>query len=867
MDRNRHGGGVLAYIHNSLTWDIVLKGFNGLELIAFSIKSPLNASHHCVTILYRPPSSPVSFFDTFYNALCKISPAHYISFVLVGDFNVDYFCKDHPYFCKFQSIFHTLSLSQVVQSPTHATLNGDTTLIDWAVLSNVELLSECSIIPPLSNADHNGIYLHLKWKQSAEHVEQQPRTVWRYSFADFERACELIDDTDWVSLLPQDDIDTAAVNWHTRFLEIMHLCIPQQTLRKKKNLPWITKSILNLMKKRNAAFKVAKRSHDPRAAAKYRHLRNKVIKVMREARKDYLQKLNPLNTRQFWKTIKYLKKEQSTLPTLQHEHAFAESNQEKANMLNQYFSMCFNKAVPPLSSSGSSHFPLTECSDDLLCSEDEILNDIISLDVNKASGPDGISPIMLKRTAHSIAPSLTALFNISIRLGQFPELWKTSSVVPIPKSSSHKEASNYRPISLLSLLSKLIERHFHRLISDHLTEARQLSNNQWGFQARKSTTTALLSVVNEWHQILEHGGDIGAIFFDIKKAFDSVPHQPLLDKLCRYELDSHIISWVRSYLTERQQHVRVSGYASSNVPVLSGVPQGSVLGPLLFLIYVDDVFLTHLSTGSTLILFADDMLLYKPVKCCEDYHHLQEDVNSIYDWTCLNNFTLNSTKCKFMQITRRKTTTQSPQLHLNDRPIERVFEYKYLGVVISSDLTWASHINTICTRAKKVIGLLYRQFFNHTSSQTQLKLYKALVRPHLEYAAQVWDPYMTKDVSKLENVQKFALKVCLNGWNLSYHQLEDRSNLPMLQNRRQYLKLCTLYKLFHGLYNFPPHVLSSSTSRRNNHTCLSIPFARTTSYKASFFPSTIPLWNNLPSDAHLSPSLFYFKHHIEALFL
>ena len=247
----------------------------------------------------------------------------------------------------------------------------------------------------------------------------------------------------------------------------------------------------------------------------------------------------------------------------------------------------------------------------MLFTESQILDYLISLDVNKASGPDGISPIMLKRKAHSIAPSLTALFNIFIHLGQFPELWKMSSILPIPKSSCHNEASNYRPISLLSLLSKLIERHLHSLITEHITEARQLSNNQWGFQAGKSTTTALLSVVDEWYQMLEHGGDIGAIFFDIRKAlnFDSVPHQPLLDKLHRYELDPHIISWVRNYLTDRQQHVRVRGYASSNTQVLSGVPQGSVLGPLLFLIYVDDVFLTHLSTDSALTLFADDMLL------------------------------------------------------------------------------------------------------------------------------------------------------------------------------------------------------------------------------------------------------------------
>ena len=173
---------------------------------------------------------------------------------------------------------------------------------------------------------------------------------------------------------------------------------------------------------------------------------------------------------------------------------------------------------------------------ELLCTTDEVLFLIKSLDSSKANGPDGVSAQMLNATALSIAPSLTKLHNISISQGRFPECWRTSTVVPIPKSTNHKETTNYRPISLLSIVSKMLERHLHQYVTNHLNEHHPLSNKQWGFQSGKSTVTALLSVTHDWFQALESGQEVCSIFFDLKKAFDSVPHRPLMDKLASYGL-------------------------------------------------------------------------------------------------------------------------------------------------------------------------------------------------------------------------------------------------------------------------------------------------------------------------------------------
>ena len=350
---------------------------------------------------------------------------------------------------------------------------------------------------------------------------------------------------------------------------------------------------------------------------------------------------------------------ESTLPSLKHENIVASSDSDKANLLNSTFANYYNHSVPELSLSDLPEVVPTDCPAYLLCSEDEVYELLCTVDTTKSSGNDDISTRMLKETAFSITPAVTQLFNISLQLGEIPDEWKIARVSPIPKSSDKSDKSdpgNYRPISLLSVLSKLLEKHVRNLLVNHLEEFHPLSTQQWGFTHGKSTTGALLAATDNWHRLLDSGHDVCAEFFDFSKACDTVPHRLCIQKLRDLIVHPHILRWLTHYLSFRQQYVCVNNSASSILPVCSGVPQGSVLGPLLFIVYVNDITMTPLSDG-TMSLYADDILLYRPIYTPTDYHHLRGDVHNLCTWTDRNSLKFNANKFKYMIIIIQEEVT------------------------------------------------------------------------------------------------------------------------------------------------------------------------------------------------------------------
>ena len=350
-------------------------------------------------------------------------------------------------------------------------------------------------------------------------------------------------------------------------------------------------------------------------------------------------------------------------------------------------------------------------------------------------------------------------------------------------------------------------------------------------------------------------------FFDLQKAFDTVPHTALISKLTDLEIPTHLVAWISDYLYKRQQQVGIDGVKSPPVDVISGVPQGSVLGPLLFLLYIDGLARIQLHGGS-ITMFADDLLLYKVIRTPSDFDALQYDVNTLVQYISDHDLKLNVQKCKSLLISRRRNSVCSQPVKINEQPLEKVDLYKYLGVLISSDLSWSQHISYICSRAKRQLGLLYRHFYRDTEPNSLKMLYLTQVRPLLEYAVPVWDPYFVKDVEALESVQKFAAKMCTKSWQRwSYSEQLRALNLTTLKERRDYLKLCFLYKVFNNLIFFPesPLELRPPSATRSHDLTLDVPFAHTGAFYNSFFCQTPRLWNELPQEVVTSTSIASFK--------
>ena len=737
--------------------------------------------------------------------------------------------------------------------------NGSTSIIDLVFLSNPTSLLSCVKVPPLFNSDHNGLLTTLKWKATGSGVHSSRRPIWRYAYADWEKACELIDNTNWDSLY-SDDINLSWSNWQQQFMSIIEECIPKGVLPPRKNLPWLNKNLICAMRKRNQLYRKAKQSGD---FSKYKLARNRVVSNLRRAKRAYFRNLNPKNPKKFWKAMKYLNKSQCSIPTLSHDDATVQTDIGKADLLNSFFSSCYNLSHSPLvpSEYQNSQSP-QECPDEILCNEEEVYQLLSSLDVTKANGPDGISARALKQTATSITPSITKLFNLSLRTGHIPSEWKQSLVVPKNDKGS---PNNYRPISLLSVLSKLLERHVHKILAEHLCTHHPLSNSQWGFSVGKSTVTALLTTTHEWFQQLEEGKEICAVFFDFKKAFNSVPHRPLITKLQQIGIPDHMLVWISNYLTDRSQKVVVNGATSESMPVLSGVPQGSVLGPLLFLIYIDGITSIPISSYTKIVLYADDLLLFRPISQQEDFTTLQRDIMAIEQWVLDNHLTFNTSKCSYMMLSRKRfPTTPLHPLMLSGLHLNEVECFKYLGVLLSSDLSWTPHITSVCSKAKKILGLLYRRFYNHAEGDTLKQLYLSLIRPHLEYACPVWDPHTMKDKVLLEDVQKFAFRMATKQWDSGYQDLLDIMNVLSLADRRLQLRLSLLYKIVHGMCYFPSDIFCPRTnySHRTNHSLvIDQPYARTNAYFYSFVPHTISAWNSLHQQHVTAPSVSAFKYY------
>jgi hypothetical protein len=382
---------------------------------------------------------------------------------------------------------------------------------------------------------------------------------------------------------------------------------------------------------------------------------------------------------------------------------------------------------------------------------------------------------------------------------------------------------------------------------------------QHGFRKERSCETQLIEFIDDVTSNIEKSVQTDILIMDFSKAFDKVSHNLLTHKLSHYGIKGNANRWIKSFLTSRTQAVVVEGEKSDYVPVRSGVPQGSVLGPSLFLFYINDI---PIGINSTVRLFADDTIAYLAIKSNSDCKTLQKDLDKLSTWEQKWKMAFHPDKCNVLSITRNKNPIKY-EYTLHGQILKHTDKAKYLGITLQSNLKWESHIGDICNKANRTLGFLRRNL-NITSSSIKEQAYKSLVRPTLEYACSVWDPYIKEDISSLEKVQRRAARYVTNKYRNTSSVGDMLSTLQWrsLADRRADARLIMLYKISNGLVQIPTanRLLPPNRSTRNSHSSsFQIPSCRTQIRQYSFFPRTIRDWNNLPPTVVLSASDEAFK--------
>jgi hypothetical protein len=492
-------------------------------------------------------------------------------------------------------------------------------------------------------------------------------------------------------------------------------------------------------------------------------------------------------------------------------------------------------------------------------SPSEVRKALIDSKNSSSCGPDGCSSLFLKKFPELCLP-LCDLFNMSIQQGQVPKAWKIANIIPIFKGKgSRLDVKNYRPISLTNVFCKTLEKLIRSKILIHLESNNLLSPCQSGFRAGLSTLTQLTSVQAFIVDNINQLRCVDGVYTDLSKAFDSVSHNKLLLKIEAYGIQGPLLGWIRSFITDRHQSVSINSTLSTPKPCISGVPQGSVLSPLLFLLFLND--LPECIKHSSIYLYADDAKLLKPISCRLDCFLFQQDLDALAAWCSTWQLSLNITKCLYIRF--GLANKPSFDYTLSDIKLLKVTTTSDLGVIFDSKLDFSAHCHSVAAKGFARVNMLLK-CFNTKDRSLQSKLFCTFVRPILEYNSPIWSPHFSKDIQTLERVQKYFTKNLKGMQNKTYKERLAILQLPTLECRRSYNDIVFLYKIIHNLSDINlqllfPYAANTSISLRRHSSQLLFPLPRSDLLKFSFRYRAIKIWNTLPEHICKSTSLAVFK--------
>uniref|UniRef100_A0A914BXJ0 Reverse transcriptase n=1 Tax=Acrobeloides nanus TaxID=290746 RepID=A0A914BXJ0_9BILA len=814
-DRTSGGGGVCVYAKQQLK----PRAHRSIQSPFFELASvtvDTSTTRAVFASVYRRPNqvleAKTSFLDSLEDLIidCATRPV-----IAAGDVNIDWLATESD---ELREMLKTHGMRQLYERPTHGHKAIDHAYVPASLKSvNMQQLAGLEKI-------HDTLYFETDIRLKRHRPD--PILINDFKNANWSALMRYLVDLNLSQgICEAATLDDACSLLQDRILEAMSKFVPTKKVRPKNSVQWVTEEVKRFSRAKDLAHQRSKENPTTENIAACRRLKRKFKQLVRKTKTNFCQTAIEKATtpQEFWKTIRRLqgKTTIAPLPDLQTGGKAATTDQEKADVLTETFESV-------------------------------------------------ISMVVLKKASQVLSDPIATLITRCLAETTFPTLWKNAVTVPIPKKENSVDPNDYRPIALLPIISKIAESFILSLIYPAIEST--TNDNQFGFRKHRSTTDALL----RFDHLVASGFDkckrsgkatrVAAVFFNIRKAFDSVPIQQLIANLKSRSIDHSHIKLLDSYLRDRTFQVRVGTSISEKRQATSGVPQGSVLGPILFNSYVDQVLETRLSEDANLIMYADDLAYVKPILGPEDEKAVQEDIDKLSESYKSLQLRLNANKCKLMVMSLAKAHQKTPlRITLDQEEIENVENIRYLGVDLDPKLSFKNHVQRIATKTKQAIGALSRTVHKWAPIGTFEKLYKTTVEPIMLYCVEAWYPNQHSLQDRLERVQRMAARQIHRDYRQPYASLLEATGWKPLSRVAVERRIKLAYQYHHGLRLLPEGTIvrqSAIPIRRS---------IRTTASHEFYMPYAMdnPIselrrnWNAVPPEVASLPSVNALKSSLE----
>ena len=874
---HKFGGGVCILVHNSLRVKNIEIESDKAEVLAAEITT-MEEEKITVIAAYVPPltgawtrtSHEEMRNETLVSLERIIRRSERI--LLCGDFNckeVDWEGMEPGYEesswgAKFFEQMTENALFQHIKEATRARGSDNPSRLDLVFTRKEEEIENITLESPLGKGDHVVLICDV-WLKYGRNNESMATAVTKLNFkrADIKTMKRLFKEKKWFESSSASNSEGMLEEVLKTYEEVVHKTVPVfQPKIKGKNV-WFNDRCRFAKEERDKKWRRLRRRRTERTIEDYHRARNRYTEIRREEEANYEKNIvdkYDSDPKIFYKYINGKTKIKNAIQRLKVDGKILEDEQDMAHILNDQFKSVFVKDDEFWGDVSNRDVHQGPKLNSIVIDRMEVQKKLQSLDVNKAMGPDQMSGWVIKNCAEELSWPICKLFKKSLEEGYVPDKWKEAQIVAIHKGGSKEIPLNYRPVSLLCILIKVLEGMIRDVWIDFLEEGGGLSEKQFGFRKGRSCITNLLSFYSRVIDIIDQkGGWADCVYLDLKKAFDKVSHKRLIWKLEHTGgIGGKLLDWMKSYLSNRKMKTVIRGASSNWAEVVSGVPQGSVLAPLMFLIYINDL---PDGVSSYMNMFADDAKIMRQVRNPEDCQKLQQDLDKLHEWSAKWLMEFNADKCHVLEM-GKSIHRPHARYNLGGTELLKAESEKDLGIIVRNNLSPEGHINKIVGEGLAIVANV-RITFSHLSEPLIKKIIESILRPKLEYAQVTWAPHLKKHIRKLERVQRAATKLVPSLHDKEYQERLQVLKLPSLEERRKRGDMIQLYKCVHQIDRIDRDdflQLDPDRRTRGGHEMkLRMPGSTTDVKKFSFPARTIRDWNNMPGEVVRARNIHSFK--------